>query len=43
MPFVYGKYMHDKDVMMWNPNWYQGDSAYKRESLLDKESKSKSK
>jgi hypothetical protein len=36
MPFVYGKYMHDKDVMMWNKNWYEGDAVYKRESQIDK-------
>jgi dolichyl-phosphate-mannose--protein O-mannosyl transferase len=35
-PFVYGKYMHDRDVMMWNKNWYEGDAAYKRESEVDK-------
>jgi dolichyl-phosphate-mannose--protein O-mannosyl transferase len=36
MPFVYGKYMHDRSVMMWNPNWDHGDAAYKRESLAEK-------
>jgi hypothetical protein len=32
MPFVYGKYMHDRDIMLWNPNWDYGDAFYKRES-----------
>jgi dolichyl-phosphate-mannose--protein O-mannosyl transferase len=36
MPLVYGKYMHDRDVMFWNKNWFQGDAAYKLESELDK-------
>jgi dolichyl-phosphate-mannose--protein O-mannosyl transferase len=36
MPLVYGKYMHDRDVMMWNKNWLQGDRAYKIESELEK-------
>jgi dolichyl-phosphate-mannose--protein O-mannosyl transferase len=36
MPFVYGKYMHDRAVMMWNPNWEHGDAVYKRESVADK-------
>jgi dolichyl-phosphate-mannose--protein O-mannosyl transferase len=36
MPFVYGKYMHDRKIMDWIPNWDHGDAAYKRESELDR-------
>jgi dolichyl-phosphate-mannose--protein O-mannosyl transferase len=36
MPLVYGKYMHDREVMIWNDNWYHGDAVYKLESELDK-------
>ena len=30
MPFVYGKYMHDKDLMVWNKAWMEGDSAFQK-------------
>ena len=30
MPFVYGKYMHNRDLMIWNKAWIEGDAAFKR-------------
>lgn len=30
MPFVYGMYIHDKKYMIWNQNWLNGDSAFKK-------------
>lgn len=36
MPFVYGKYSHDRDIMIWNQNWLHGDSQYKFEQSSDR-------
>ena len=36
MPFVYGKYMHDRDIMIWNKNWIHGDEAYKKHRAEDR-------
>jgi hypothetical protein len=36
MPFVYGKYMHEREIMDWTRNWDHGDAAYRRESEADR-------
>jgi hypothetical protein len=36
MPYVYGKYMHDRDIMIWNRNWVEGDWHYKSEREADR-------
>ena len=36
MPFVYGQYMHDREIMIWNRNWIEGDAAFKRHRSEDR-------
>ena len=36
MPLVYGKYSHDKSIMIWNQNWIHGDKQYKIEQSSDR-------
>ncbi|KAK8899399.1 hypothetical protein M9Y10_001715 [Tritrichomonas musculus] len=36
MPLVYGKYMHERDIMIWNQNWISGDKQYKIEQKSDR-------